>query len=105
MGTLSELLNTSSNITISISLNDLRQFHSEVMEDSKKAAIAELEAKKADEDLSIDQMAKELGRSVQTLRRWDSSGYFESYKKVGNTPIYKRSQINQFIRNHDEDNN
>ena len=84
---INELSNLSANVSVCVTLADLREFVSEL--------VAEAAAKPHQEEekfLSVDEVCEILHVSSNTLWRWGKTGYLKSVK-VGRTPMYKQSDI------------
>ncbi len=85
---INELLNVNANVSVCVSLADLREFVGEL--------VAEASAKPVETEekyLSVDEVSKLLNVSQNTLWRWNKSGYLCA-TKVGRTPMYKLSDVN-----------
>lgn len=84
---LSELSNLSANVSVCVTLADLREFVGELL--------AEAAAKPQEVEetmLSADEVCKVLGISSNSLWRWGKSGYLKG-KKVGRKVFYRKSDI------------
>ncbi len=81
----------STNITLAVSPAELQEFARQVISDYQ----AEIGAKHQTEDvaLSVSSAAKALGVSINTLWRWEKSGYLQPHHRVGKRPVYMQSQI------------
>lgn len=86
---IKELMNSSANVSVMVSLPDLREFVSEMV-----AEAAASKQEKEETYLTKSEVANLLGVSENTLWRWDRDGYLHSVK-VGRTPMYKQSDINK----------
>ena len=85
---IKELFNLHGNVSVSISLADLKEF--------ALALIAEAAAKPVEAEekyLTTDEVCNILHVSSNTLWRWNKSQYLCSVK-VGRTPMYKLSDVN-----------
>lgn len=85
---ISELSNLNANVSVCVSLADLREFVGELVAEASTKPV-ETEEKY----LSVDEVSKLLNVSQNTLWRWNKSGYLCA-TKVGRTPMYKLSDIN-----------
>ena len=85
---ISELSNLNANVSVCVTLADLKEFVSEM--------IAEAAAKKPQQTeetmLSADEVCKVLGISSNSLWRWGKSGYLKG-QKVGRKVFYRKSDI------------
>jgi excisionase family DNA binding protein len=48
--------------------------------------------------LTTSQVARELGVSMGTVRRWADLGHLETYRTPGGQRRFSREQIDRFIR-------
>lgn len=83
-----ELANLGANVSVCVSLADLKEFVSELIVESAAKPVEEPERY-----LSIDEVCEMLHVSSNTLWRWNKNHYLHSVK-VGRTPIYRLSDIN-----------
>ena len=84
---ISELSNLNANVSVCVTLADLKEFVSEmIVEAAAKPAEAE------EKYLSVDEVCEILHVSSNTLWRWGKSGYLVPVK-VGRTPQYRLSDI------------
>lgn len=84
---ITELSNLNANVSVCVTLADLREFVSEM--------IAEAAAKPAEAEekyLTTDEVCQLLNVSSNTLWRWGKTGYLVPIK-VGRTSQYKLSDI------------
>ncbi len=84
---ISELSNLNANVSVCVTLADLKEFVSEM--------VAEAAAKPQQTEetmLSADEVCEILHVSSNTLWRWNKSKYLCSVK-IGRTPMYKQSDI------------
>ena len=84
---ISELANLSANVSVCVTLADLKEFVSEM--------VAEAVAKPVEAEekyLTTDEVCEILHVSSNTLWRWNKSKYLCSVK-VGRTPMYRQSDI------------
>lgn len=87
-----ELSNLSGNVSVSVTLADLKEFVSEM--------IAEAAAKSQDAEekfLSVDEVCQLLNVSSNTLWRWNRSGYLIS-SKVGRQVLYRKSDVDNLLK-------
>ena len=85
---ISELSNLNANVSVCVTLADLKEFVSEMV---AEAAAKPVEAE--EKYLTIDEVCNLLHVSSNTLWRWNKSQYLCSVK-VGRTPMYKLSDVN-----------
>ncbi len=85
---ISELANLSANVSVCVTLADLKEF--------ALALIAEAAAKPVEAEekyLTTDEVCEILHVSSNTLWRWNKSQYLCSVK-IGRTPMYRLSDVN-----------
>lgn len=86
---ISELINQT-NVTISVSAADLKEFALNVISEYQQAAEA---ASKEDKRFTTAEAAKFLGKSIPTLWRWKKEGYLVPDGQTGNSPYYLLSSL------------
>ena len=84
---ISELSNLNANVSVCVTLADLKEFGSEIM-----AEAAAKPVEKEEKYLTTDEVCDILHVSSNTLWRWGKSGYLVP-NKVGRTPMYRQSDI------------
>lgn len=52
--------------------------------------------------IKIGKFAKQIGRSIQTLRNWEKCGVLIPFKTINRVRYYSEAQLKQFIDNGDE---
>lgn len=84
---ISELSNLNANVSVCVTLADLKEFVSEMMVE------AVVKPQQSEEImLSADEVCKVLGISSNSLWRWGKSGYLKG-QKVGRKVLYRKSDI------------
>ena len=89
---ISELANLSANVSVCITLSDLKEFVSEM--------VAEVAAKPQQTEerlLSADEVCKALGISANSLWRWGKTGYLRG-SKVGRKTFYHKADVDALLR-------
>ena len=84
---LSELFNLNANVSVCVTLADLREFVGELL---AEAAARPQEAEET--MLSADQVCEILGISANSLWRWGRTGYLKG-QKVGRRVFYRKSDV------------
>lgn len=84
---IKELSNLGANVSVCVTLADLREFVSELV---VEAAAKPVESE--EKYLTTDEVCDILHVSSNTLWRWGKSGYLVP-NKVGRTPMYRKSDI------------
>lgn len=95
---LSELLKNAdgANITVAIGLNDLREWHEEVV-NNKLSQIEQAKAENQEEDLlSPSEVCKTLKVARSTLTRWQKSEYLVPVR-IGGKSQYLKSSITAIL--------
>lgn len=94
---ITELISEGANITVAIGLKELREWHQEVIEDSRKQIEQKILEKAEEQYLSPAEVCKVLSVSRSTLARWQVKKYLVPVM-VGGRCKYRRSEI-QLILN------
>jgi predicted DNA-binding transcriptional regulator AlpA len=95
---LSEIFKSGTNLTLAISIEDLRTWHNEVIEGAKKELEDLIIAEKNEIFLSADQTAEMLSVNKSTLWRWEKAGYLVP-AKIGGKNRYPKSKIIELLNN------
>lgn len=93
---IAELLKKDANITLAISLNDLREWHKEVIQDTRKELEDAVISDKAETYPSAKQVSDILNVDLSTLWRWEKRGYLVPVN-VGGKRRYKMSEVKQIL--------
>lgn len=84
---ISELSNLNANVSVCVTLADLKEFVSEMMVE------AAAKPQQTEETmLSADQVCEVLGISSNSLWRWGKLGYLKG-RKVGRKVFYRKSDV------------
>lgn len=84
------------NITVAITLEDLRRFHQEVIADTKKELVRRSPRTEARRYLSIKQVCEMLDVDPSSLWRWRKRGYLVP-AEIGGKRRYKMSDIRRIL--------
>lgn len=93
---IAELLKKDANITLAISINDLREWHKEVIQDTRKELEDAVISDKAETYPSAKQVSDILSVDLSTLWRWEKRGYLVPVN-VGGKRRYKMSEVKQIL--------
>ncbi|MFQ9316790.1 helix-turn-helix domain-containing protein [Dysgonomonas mossii] len=93
---IAELLKKDANITLAISINDLREWHKEVIQDTRKELEDAVISDKAETYPSARQVSEIFGVDLSTLWRWEKKGYLVPVN-VGGKRRYKMSEVKQIL--------
>lgn len=85
---IQSLINSGINVSITISLLDLKEWALELMNENKQ----EKENAVSDNYLSVDEVIDKLRVNASTLWRWDKSGYLKKIK-IGGKVRYRESDV------------
>ena len=96
MYNLKDLLQESGNITIAVSLTDLKQFAVEIIESTKRELEDVVIADKAETYPSPKRVCEILDVDASTLWRWNKRGYL-CPAEVGGKRRYKMSDVNAIL--------
>lgn len=92
---IQELIKEGSNVTLSVSLSDLREFALALMDEVRKAEAEK--PKTEDREITQKEAARQLDVSLGTLWRWSRRNYLVPYHLGGKT-FYKQSQIDELLK-------
>jgi len=98
MTTIANLLRDKrANVNVTLSLEDLREFVTELLENGTAAAPAPApaEVERSRELMTRDEVCEYLGVTKPTLHRWNKQGYLTCVK-VGTKVRYRREDIEAF---------
>lgn len=93
---LKEILQESGNVTIAVSLVDLKQFAVDLIESTKKELEDVVIADKAETYPSPKRVCEILDVDLSTLWRWNKRGYL-CPAEVGGKRRYKMSEVNAIL--------
>ncbi|MCE5330650.1 MAG: helix-turn-helix domain-containing protein [Bacteroidales bacterium] len=93
---LKEILQESGNVTIAVSLVDLKQFAVDIIESTKKELEDVVIADKAETYPSPKRVCEILDVDASTLWRWNKRGYL-CPAEVGGKRRYKMSEVNAIL--------
>lgn len=96
MYNLKDLLQESGNITIAVSLTDLKQFAVEIIESTKRELEDVVIADKAETYPSPKRVCEILDVDASTLWRWNKRGYL-CPAEVGGKRRYRMSDVNAIL--------
>lgn len=90
---IKELLNSPANVSLQVSVADLKEFALSIIAEVK----AEAETKKEDVRLSTQEVADQLGKSTNCLWRWSKEGILSPSGYIGRNPFYWQSDVDAFL--------
>lgn len=93
---LNRLLKTENNISVSVGLNDLREWHKEVIADTRRELEESVVNEKAERYLTVKQVVEMLNVDQTTLWRWNKKGYLK-HIEFGGGRRYKLSEVRALI--------
>lgn len=93
---IQEILKTGANFTVSIPIADLRQWHKEVIEDTRRELEEVILSGKSETYHSPNQVSEMLGADLTTLWRWAKKGYLVPVE-VGGKRKYRMSDIKAIL--------
>lgn len=93
---ISELINSGANVTLAVSVDDLREWHREVIADTKRQLEDVIISEKNESFLSAKQVCDMLSVDASTLWRWEKKNYLVS-SKVGGKRRYKMSDVKAIL--------
>lgn len=83
------------NVNVILSLDDLREFVNELLENGSVATPAPVEVQRSKELMTRDEVCEYLGVTKPTLHRWNKMGYLTCIK-VGSKVRYRREDVESF---------
>ncbi len=93
---LADLLQTNANISLTITLEDLRTYSNELIQSTKKELEAEVIAQQNESYLSRLETANFLKVDQATLWRWAKRGYLMPVE-VGGRRLYRKSDLQRIL--------
>lgn len=93
---IQELLKTDADFTVSIGIKDLRVWHSEVIEDTRRKLEEVVLSDKTETYHSPNQVSEMLGVDLTTLWRWAKKGYLVPIE-VGGKRKYRMSDLKAIL--------
>ncbi len=96
MVSINEMMANGNNITVAIKLEDLMQFHREMLADVKKELEAQVVEEREERYLSIKQVCELLSIDASTLWRWRKRGYLVPVS-IGGKRRYRLSEIKKIL--------
>lgn len=99
---IADIIKSGINVTLAISANDLREWHKEVIEDTKRQLEELIVSEKAESYLSAKQVCDMLSINLSTLWRWEKKGHLVPIK-IGGQRAFKLSEIKPFILSEKKD--
>lgn len=93
---IAELIKKDANITLAISINDLRDWHREVIQSTKREIEDAVISDKSETYPTAKQVSEILGVDLSTLWRWEKRGYLVP-ANVGGKRRYKMSEVKQIL--------
>lgn len=93
---LQHLLDSGNNITVSVSLVDLKEFADTLIEHTKMQLEDDIISDKAETYPTPKQVSEILNVNLTTLWRWNNKGYLTHYEFGGNRR-YKMSEVKSIL--------
>lgn len=93
---IQEILKTGKNITVSIGIEDLKEWHKEVIADTRRELEEIVLTDKAETYPTPKQVSKMLNVDLTTLWRWNKKGYLKTIE-FGGGRRYKMSEVKAII--------
>jgi excisionase family DNA binding protein len=93
---INEILQTGANVTLAIGINELREWHREVIADTRRELEQVVMSDKAESYPTVKQVAEILNVHNTTLWRWDKKGYLKTIE-FGGGRRYKMSDVKALL--------
>ena len=93
---LEDLLQTNANISLTITLDDLRTFSNELIQSTKKELEAEVIAQQNESYLTRLETCDFLKVDQSTLHRWSKRGYLMPVE-MGGRRLYRKSDLQRIL--------
>ncbi len=93
---LADLLQTNANISLTITLDDLRTFSNELIQSTKKELEAEVMAQQNESYLTRLETCDFLKVDQSTLHRWSKRGYLMPVE-MGGRRLYRKSDLQRIL--------
>ena len=93
---INEILKTGVNLTVSIGINDLMEWHKEVIADTRRELEEIVLSDKAETYPTVKQVAEILNVDNTTLWRWNKKGYLKTIE-FGGRRRYKMSDVKALL--------
>lgn len=93
---LADLLQTNANISLIITLDDLRTFSNELIQSTKKELEAEVMAQQNESYLTRLETCDFLKVDQSTLHRWSKRGYLMPVE-MGGRRLYRKSDLQRIL--------
>ncbi|HEY3389886.1 MAG TPA: helix-turn-helix domain-containing protein [Prolixibacteraceae bacterium] len=93
---INEILKTGVNLTVSIGINDLREWHREVIEDTRRELEEIVLSEKAETFPTVKQVQEILNVNASTLWRWSKKNYLKPIE-FGGGRRYKMSDVKAIL--------
>lgn len=93
---IQEIIQNGTNVSITVSGNDLLQFANHLIHATKEELESTILAKQKETHVTPDEASKQLHIDRSTLWRWAKSGYLRPLE-VGGKRLYKQSDIDRIL--------
>lgn len=99
---IQEMLKTGANFTVAIPIADLRQWHKEVIADTRRELEQVVISDKAETYLAPKKVTEIVGCDLTTLWRWRKKGYLTPVE-IGGKRRYRMSDIKKILNGNKQD--
>lgn len=93
---LSEILNSNATVNITVSLDDLRTYSKELIQNTKNELEEIVNAELSEVHQTPKYVSEYLGVCIETLWRWAKRGYLVPIQ-VGGRRLYKMSEVKAIL--------
>ncbi len=93
---INEIIKTGVNVTVAIGINELREWHKEVIADTRRELEEIVLSDKAETYPTVKQVSEILSVDLTTLWRWNKKGYLKTLE-FGGGRRYKMSDVKAIL--------
>lgn len=93
---INEIIKTGVNLTVAVGINELREWHKEVIEDTRRELEEIVLSDKMETYPTVKQVSEILNVDITTLWRWNKKGYLKTIE-FGGGRRYKMSEVKALL--------
>lgn len=100
MMNINEIIKTGVNLTVAVGINELREWHKEVIEDTRRELEEIVLSNKMETYPTVKQVTEILQVDITTLWRWNKKGYLKTIE-FGGGRRYLMSEVKALLTKRD----